>query len=368
MYRTRLHRQQTWMLVAALLVIIALALAVTGCGSSSDSGSSSASPAASTSSAPSSAPLPEYTGVDAEFFGELPAPEVKAGFTWKAGFLQPVGMVPDLVAWQQAFVDKAKELGGSVTVNDAGLDIQKQVSQFNQMITAGNDAITGHPMFAPSVTQSLKDAKAAGIPVVFGFTPADVTLGLPENVIMDVGPALDYAAFMAVLYVAQQMPGASVAIMGFAQPNDFVNYLTAQQKYWAEQSGLTVLGQVDCKEDTASGYSAAATSLIAKYPEAQVILTYNDPSAIATLTSLKASGKPDVKVATGGGGEALAKTALKDGSMLCSYQIPWRAMGEQMAIAVYSVLTDQNQPLPEILNIKSELATGANADQFEMIE
>ena len=54
--------------------------------------------------------------------------------------------------------------------------------------------------------------------------------------------------------------------------------------------------------------------------------------------------------------------------MLCSYQVPWRAMGEQMAIAVYDILTDQGQPLPEILNIKSELATQANFDQFEMIE
>ncbi len=265
-------------------------------------------------------------------------------------------------------MDKAEALGGSVTVNDAGLDIQKQVSQFNQMVTAGNDVISGHPMFAPSVTQSLKNAKAAGIPVVFGFTPADVSQPLPANVAMNVGPALDYAAYMAMAYVAQQMPGASVAVMGFAQPNDFVTYLTQQQTYWAKQDGLNVLGQVDAKEDTAAGYSAAATSLIAKYPDAQVIITYNDPSAIATLTSLKASGKPDVKVATGGGGEALAQTALKDGSMLCSYQVPWRAMGEQMAIAVYNILTDQGQPLPEILNIKSELATKDNVDQFEMIE
>jgi len=365
MYRSKLHRRHTWTVIIVILALAAFALAAGGCGSSS---SSSESPAATTAATTSAAPLPEYTGVDAQYFGELAEPELKSGFTWKAGFLQPVGMVPDLVAWQDSFVAKAKELGGSTTVNDAGLDIQKQVSQFNQMITAGNDVITGHPMFAPSVTQSLKDAKAAGIPVVFGFTPADVTLGLPENVVMNVGPALDYAAFTAVSYVAQQMPGAKVAIMGFAQPNDFVNYLTAQQKYWAEQSGLTVLGQVDCKEDTASGYSAAATSIIAKYSDAQVILTYNDPSAIATLTSLKASGKPDVKVATGGGGEALAIPALKAGTMLCSYQIPWRKMGEQMAIAVYSVLTDQNVPLPEILNIRSELATGANADQFDMIQ
>jgi ribose transport system substrate-binding protein len=365
MYHVRLHRRQAWALIAALLVIAALALVAAGCGSSTttDSSTTVASPAASPA-----ATIAPYDGVDAQYFGELAEPEVKSGFTWKAGFLQPVGFVPDLVAWQQAFVDKAKELGGTVTVNDAGLDIQKQVSQFNQMVTAGNDVISGHPMFAPSVTQSLKNAKAAGIPVVFGFTPADVSQPLPANVAMNVGPALDYAAFTAMAYVAQQMPGAKVAVMGFAQPNDFVNYLTDRQSYWAAQDGLEVLGQVDAKEDTAAGYSAAATSLIAKYPDAQVIVTYNDPSAIATLTSLKASGKADVKVATGGGGEALAQTALKDGSMLCSYQIPWRAMGDQMAIAVYNILTDQGQPLPEILNIKSELATKDNVDQFEMIK
>ena len=364
MYHGKLERRQAWVLIAALCVA-ALALVAAGCGSDDTTDSSTA--AASTAASPAATIAP-YDGVDAQYFGELAEPEVKAGFTWKAGFLQPVGFVPDLVAWEQSFVDKAKALGGSVTVNDAGLDIQKQVSQFNQMVTAGNDVISGHPMFAPSVTQSLKNAKAAGIPVVFGFTPADVSQPLPANVAMNVGPALDYAAYSAMAYVAQQMPGAKVAVMGFAQPNDFVTYLTQQQTYWAQQDGLEVLGQVDAKEDTAAGYSAAATSLIAKYPEAQVIVTYNDPSAIATLTSLKASSKTDVKVATGGGGEALAQAALKDGSMLCSYQIPWRAMGEQMAIAVYNILTDQGQPLPEILNIKSELATGANFEQFEMIE
>jgi ribose transport system substrate-binding protein len=363
MYRASADRRQAWVLVVALSVIAALVLMVTGCGSSSPSSTDTASSAVSPA-----ATVAPYAGPDAQYFGELPAPEVKSGFSWKAGFLQPVGMVPDLVAWQQAFVDKAKELGGSVTVNDAGLDIQKQVSQFNQMIAAKNDTIAGHPMFAPSVTQSLKNAKAAGIPVVFGFTPADVTQGVPANVAVDIGPSLDYAAYSVMAYVAQTMPGAKVAVMGFAQPNDFVTYLTDQQISWAKQDGLDYLGRVDTKEDTAAGYAAAATALIAKYPEAQIIVTYNDPSAIATLTNLRASNKMDVKVATGGGGEALASTALKDGSMLCSYQIPWRKMGEQMAIAVYDILTKQNQPLPQIVNIKSALATKDNVDQFDMIK
>jgi ABC-type sugar transport system substrate-binding protein len=162
--------------------------------------------------------------------------------------------------------------------------------------------------------------------------------------------------------LAAQHPGISFATMGFAAPVDELIYMEQRMHYWGTHFGLKYLGEVDAQTDTPAGYTPAISSILAKYSGVQLVLTYNDESALAAATAVAASGK-QVLVATPNAGQAIAKTALQAGKLDLVYDAPWAAIGTQAAIAAYDELTRQNLPLPKYINPPSYIVSPANASQ-----
>ena len=91
--------------------------------------------------------------------------------------------------------------------------------------------------------------------------------------------------------------------MGFALPVDQLVFMLDRMKYWGEQFGLKFLGQVDTTSDNPTGFGPAASAILTKYPSVQIIVTFNDESAIAAATTVAISGKK-VFVATPNAAEA----------------------------------------------------------------
>ena len=84
-----------------------------------------------------------YDGPDQPYFVEVDRPTKVDGQDFEVGFLQISGAQPVLVAMQDAAQEEVEELGGTMIVKDAGLDIQKQQSQMDELITQGVDVIIG---------------------------------------------------------------------------------------------------------------------------------------------------------------------------------------------------------------------------------
>ena len=309
-----------------------------------------------------------YKGPDARYIVKgLAEPEVKPGFKFKVGYLQPFAGVNVLLTIQKECEKKIKALGGEFIAYDAGLDIQKQVSQMDQLISQKVDLIIAYPVTEAGLTQGIATAKAAGIRVIMSNVPSNSEIPMDKNADATVGMAFDLYDYMTIKYIAKKYPGTKTAFLGFAPPAENLIHIMGRSKYWAKKMRLNILGGVDALDASPNAASVATQGIMGKYPDVKVIIGYNDYATMAAVTALKAAGKKGVLVATPNGGQHITAAAIKDGSAVCAYRDPWEKLGETLAIQAYNILTGQNLPIQRRVLLIGELATKGNVDSLEFV-
>ena len=141
--------------ILASILASAMVFSLSACGSSAPAESSNAAPAASTAPAASAAPADESG-----------SPSTVAG-GGKIGVSMPT---QSLQRWNQDGTNMKAELeaaGYEVDLQYAGdNDIPTQVSQLENMISSGCDALVVASIDGSALTEVLKGAKDAGIPVI----------------------------------------------------------------------------------------------------------------------------------------------------------------------------------------------------------
>ncbi|MGI5460969.1 sugar ABC transporter substrate-binding protein [Streptomyces sp. CA-249302] len=353
----------------AALGSVCFVLTLSAC---SDAGTSSGGAAASTSAGAvaadglSTTVDPAYTGPDSKNFTTLKEPSKKDGVAFKVGFLTLNGGQPVLTAMQKAAETEVEKLGGQFIAKDASVDPQKQVSQMNELITAKVDVIIGHPVVSGALAPSVAKAKAAGIPFIAIGTPFDQTKAGVPGAVTAVVQGFDYIVYRTMKSLSERHPGAAFSTMGLALPVDQLTYMNARMEFWGKKFGLKFQGKVDAQNDTPSGFSPAASTILTKYPKTEIIVTYNDQSAVAAASVVAAAGKK-IFVATPNSGQSISQAALKAKRLDLVYRTPWENMGTQSAIAAYDVVSKQNLPLPAIVNVPSYLVTADTADKARWI-
>jgi len=355
---------------ASLAVTLAAAGVLAAC-SSSGPGAQQPTSAQAAGSGPASIALSVsvpagYNGTDRGNFTLLPEPQVKAGTSVKVGFLNTNAGQPFLLAMQKAAQAEAEKLGGSFIALDAASDPQKQASQLQQLIAEHVNVIIGDPVVAAALGPGIAQARKAGIPfVAIGDPPDEATAPLP-GAVTAVSQGFDYSVYRTMKALAAEHPGASFATMGFALPVDQLVFMANRMRYWGGQFGLKFLGQVDTTSDNPTGFGPAASAIMTKYPSVQIIVTFNDESAIAAATVVATSGKK-VFVATPNAAESATSQALAAHRLDLVYRTPWEQQGAQSAIAAYDTVTSQNLPLPKFINIPGYIVTPQTAAEAQWV-
>ncbi len=345
-----------WARVSLVLVMLALIGAVAAVSSGVFAASTGAKP-----------DLGGYNGPDAQYIiKQLPEPVVKPGYKFKVGFLQVFAGAKPLFVIQEECEKKIKALGGTMISYDAGLDVQKQVSQMDQLISQKVDLIIAYPVTEAGLTHGIAAAKAAGIPVVLVNTPSSSETPMDPNAVADVGMAFDQYDYTTIKYIAQKYPHAKVAFLGFGPPAENLLHIVKRAKYWAKEMGLDVLGQIDAAEPGMTSAGVAAQAILAKYPDVKIIINYSEYPAMAAAAAIKASGKKGVLVATMNAGDEIGAVGLRERSALCIYLDPWAYTGTAAAIAAYDVLTKQPLPQQRMLFI-GELGTQDNVNSLNWV-
>lgn len=359
-------RLRTGVGLALLLLMAALSLAACGSSSSSSSGGSEGGEAEATST--TVATESTYEGPEAKFFEPFSAPEKKAGTPFKVGYLQVFGAIPQLATEEKGAEEAAKSLGGSIVSVDAELDIQKQAAGFEQLLAQKVDAIVGYPVVAKALAPQLAKAEAAGIPVITTSAQANPSKPLEHGIMADVSEGYDIVAYENMKALSEAEPGGGFVVMGLAAPVEALEYYAEREKYWGEKLGLKYEGELDTKEDNPEAYAAAANAILGKYPNATMIVTYNDLAGLSTSTVVQQSGRK-ILISGGNGGSQADIEAIKAGKMFSVYALPWRGIGEEMVRGAYDAVSKQRLPLPERtvspLHPNGFLITAANAGEVE---
>ncbi len=353
---------------ASLAVTLVAAGVLAACSSSGQVTQQPASPSGtgSVAAALSIAVPASYNGTDRGNFTVLSEPEVKVGASFKVGFLNTNAGQPILLAMQKAAQAEVEKLGGSFIALDAASNPQTQASQLQQLIAQHVNVIIGDPVVSAALGPGIAQAGKAGIPfVAIGDPPDEANAPMP-GAVTSVSQGFDYSVYRTMKALAGEHPGASFATMGFALPVDQLVFMLNRMRYWGEQFGLKFLGQVDTTSDNPTGFGPAASAILTKYPSVQIIVTFNDESAIATATTVATSGKR-VFVATPNSAESATGQALAAHRLVLVYRTPWEQQGVQSVIAAYDTVTHQNLPLPKFINVPGYIVTPQTAAEAQWV-
>ncbi|MFZ4755911.1 MAG: sugar ABC transporter substrate-binding protein [Miltoncostaeaceae bacterium] len=347
---------------AAIALTAAVATTFVACGGSSDSSASGSSTSSSANA--SATKIAAYDGVEAKLPTSFKEPTKKAGYTFVVGYPNPSAAVPALKAQQDAVQAEVEKLGGKLITTDANLSVQKQVSDFQQLLGQNVDAIILSALDPNSLTPLLKKAEAQGVKVYANDVPYKAGLPAIPGFSSTSLTGTDQAGYARAKYVAENYPGAKFALLGVGIPAPMLDYMVSSVKDWGTKFGLKYVDRVDAPTDSPEAATKAASAILAKDKDVKVIFAATDSEALGAAQAVKQSGRTDV-IVIGNGGYKQGIEAVKKGALAATFWENSRDLHKQLVWAAYNDLTKQNQPqAKQIVLGDGVLVTKDNADQI----
>lgn len=350
-------------LLVAVLAIAAFVVA--GCGSSASISATHAASATSptggsSSSSSGSASSAAYDGPEAK----LPVaygPRVrKPGTKCVVGYDDAIAAESTLLLQQTSATAELKQLGCKVIPTDANGDVNTQVSNINNLTAQGINGLISYPLDPNALVPSYKRLTERKVPVVNISTPGYAGGALLPGVSTEILEDVDRCAYDTMQHLAQVDSHGTFTVIGYAAPVPALQHMIASDIKYGEQFGLKFLGQVN--EDasaTPQAETAAATTLLSKYPTVSALVAFDDDTALVASALARQTGK-NILV-TGRGGQNDAIDAVKQGRLESTFYAPLQEEGKQAGIAIYDEITDQHLPLPKEIAPLGTFITKANA-------
>jgi ribose transport system substrate-binding protein len=300
-----------------------------------------------------------YTGFESTYPKAFRVPKAVSGKKYTIGCQNPVGAGNETT---KTFCDGVAAEATALKMRyiglDDGLSLDKQVSNFNQLLAQGVNAIVLYPLAPDALRASLAKAKKQGV-VVVGLNVTFTKSAKAPGYAAQVWEGRDTEAYLSVAQMAKLAPHGNVAVIGIGAPVPAIKYLTQRYRYWAGKFGLKVVGEGDNASDDIPGGNKAMAGLLGKYSNIDGVLAYNDESAVGAYTAARTAGRTGIKV-IGINGSSLGLSALRAGHISAVVQVDAVGQGAQAAGAAYNVLTKQGLPLPNVVVRSARLITSAN--------
>ncbi len=258
----------------------------------------------------------------------------KTGLT--IGFTNPIASNDQLHTLQEAIAARAAALGDKVIALDDNLDPNKQVSDIDQLVAQGVDAIIVFPLDPNAIKPAVQRAEDAGIKTIginLTLGNTDATSVSPYDAAVNQGE--QEMATGTAAFVCDKLGGSgNVLGIGLGIPVPTIEYQMQVMQDEVTKCGLTWLDRVDNPTDDAAGAQPVVEQALLRFPEIDAIMAYNDPSALGAVAAVKAAGKAGQIVITGANGVALDQVA--SGEISLSYDLlPW-----VQGICYVNVITD----------------------------
>ncbi|MFC4429382.1 substrate-binding domain-containing protein [Citricoccus alkalitolerans] len=288
---------------------------------------------------------------------------VVVGFSGPAadhGWLGAINAAANAEAEQYGDIDFRVAEG----TNDANL----QISQVEQFINDGVDAIVLLPTDGAALTAVATKAMEAGIPVVnvdreFSSPAAARTTILGDNYGMGQS---------AGNYICEQMSDTPDAVVAEVAGIDSLPLTQDRSQGFAdalESCGLDVDNRV-AADFTVQGGEAATSQLLAAAPEIDALWNHDDDQGIGVLSAIDNAGR-DEFIMVGGGGSANAMREIQSGESVLQatviYPSTQAADGVRLArlIAQGKAMSDLVEvEVPKRIVLNAPVVTSENVEEY----
>lgn len=226
---------------------------------------------------------------------------------------------PHLTVLLNAMQDEAtKQEGVELVLEDAQLDVARQLNQVQNFAANGLDAIIVNAVDGDSTAAITQAARDAGIPLVYvNHPPAELDAGMPEGSAYVGSAERDAGRFQAEA-VCDLMGGEGTALILMGPLENraaLVRTETVEEFFATDDCNIQVM-----EKQTANWNRVQAQDLVSSWLTAglefDAIVANNDEMAIGAMQALKSAGRPmDDVVIAGIDATADGLAALKAGDI-----------------------------------------------------
>lgn len=340
-------------LFSALLIITLLCnLLLSGCGQQGQPAGNEPSPSATTGqtqAAPSKEPA--ETGSDGPL-GKRP----EKG--WTFGYTCMDGTNPFFVILEKTIRDGVEANGDKLITTDPANDVTRQITQIEDMITQGIDAIFLNPAEAEGILPALDMLKEAGIPII-NFDTEVAELSYCKSYI---GSDNYNAGFVCGEDLVKKIPGGGPIIILNSPTMNSINDREKGFRDAIEGKGFNVVAEQDAKGNLEVSMGLAE-DLLQAHGDVVAIFGGNDPTALGALAAANAANLTDVLI-YGVDGSPDIKAELARGDSLIE------GSGAQSPINIAKISVDvmykylEGQKVDARYPVETFLITNDNVSQY----
>lgn len=264
---------------------------------------------------------------------------------------------PHFLDWRDGLNSVFKPNGDELINSDAQLNINKQISDVEDLIQQQVDAIFIAPADSKAIKTALLSAKRAGIPVIIMDVPVEdddlVVSTISTNNVM-AGKVLGEAL------VADFKDKANVALLDWPVVKAVTDRTDGFFSVVDQHKGIKVVAREDGKASV-EGSLPVMENLLQSNPEIEAVFAINDPSCLGALNALRAADRTEVKLYCIDGSQEGIKRTCKGQFVGTSAQFPFR-MGQIAAKTVYKVL--KGETVEHLIEVDSLWISKGNCEEY----
>lgn len=254
---------------------------------------------------------------------------------------------------------QAAELGAEVTVNDAGKDAAKQISQIETTVNQGIDGIIIEPVSVDAIVPAVKAAKAAGIPVII----VNQQISDPSAASAYVGVANKDGGAMEMKKAVEDLGGTGnvALLLGPMGSDGQIGRSEGYKSIIDANPGVKVVF-----ESTANWTTDEALKLAENWLQAgkdiKAIVAQNDGMALGALKAVEDAKMQDSIKVYGLDATPDALAAVKEGRLAATVSQSTTAQGTEAMKAAFAVANGET--VEPVKLVEFTLITKDNVDQF----
>ena len=329
--------------------LLALALAITGCGRAR-SRAGAAAPAAQ----PAAAVVQAVTE-----YARPPKPSKQ----YKIGIAIPHLANPHYVGQAYGYIDEAQALGAQVTLLEAGgyEHLDKQISQVEDLIASKVDAIILAAISGPGTVSAVEAAVAAGIPVINVNVMTD-----SDKVVTRVRSDDDVIGRMQADFMGDRLKGAGNVVMLRGAPGTSwaeIRGNASRQQLAAKYPNVKILGE-QYSQSTPTDGLRLMEDFLQTFPQINGVYNGADSTAVGAAQAVRASGKAGSIVMTATDFQLDTEKFIREGVITASVLQQPVTMGRWGVRAAINYL--EKKPVPPVMFTGLMTATKENLDRLDL--
>ena len=247
--------------------------------------------------------------------------------------------------------------GDVLLTRDAAMDQQRQNQEIQELVDAGVSAIFMTPVEWDTAKEGVRIAAAAGVPVIVVDAPIRDSELAACSVLSD-----NYqAGVLCARHLLSVRDSAKILLLEHITARSGADRIQGFRDTIAGHEGFEILGSGE-SDGQIENAMPVMEQLLQQYPEADVLMALNDPSAFGGLAAIQGAGLSDRFLVYSVDGSPEGKAMVSSGFLTATCaQFPSRVAEEAVKQAYAAI--DGGCAYKEVI-VPVELLTRENVDQY----